>query len=277
MGYRDLLKNKLTVEEFRLLPSSFDIIGNKEKAVAIIEIPKELEKKKILIANAVIKKHKNVKSVLKKSSPIQGIYRTRSYTLIKGNKNTEIMHVENGCRFLLDPTKAYFSPREGTERLRIAEKTLDGDLVMVFFAGVGPFAVEIEKKAKPEKIIAVEINPMAVEYLWKNIKLNKCGKIEVILGDVRDTVADYYGKCDRVIMPLPETSMEYLEQAINCLKPHGVCHFYCFSEESQLDEKKEKIAAVAKQMKKKINFLHVQAVLPYGPRIWKYRIDFEVF
>ncbi len=276
MGYRDLLKGKLTEEEFKLLPSSFDLIGNKEKAVALIEISKELSKKEKLIAEAIVKKHKNVKSVLAKSSAIKGVYRTRDYRLVKGNKDTEVTHIENGCRFLLDPTKAYFSPREGTERLRIVEKVLEGDTVMVFFAGIGPFVVEIEKKAKPSKIIAVEINPSAVDYLWKNIKLNKCQKVEVVLGDVKDSVDDWHGKCDRVIMPLPERSLEYLEDAIKCLKPRGVCHFYCFSDESLLDEKKDKIKEIAKKMRKKISFLHVQTVLPYGPKIWKYRIDFEI-
>ena len=146
---------------------------------------------------------------------------------------------------------------------------------MVFFAGIGPFAVEIEKKAKPAKIIAVEINPHAVDYMWKNIQLNKCRLIEVVLGDVKDAVDDYHGVCDRVIMPLPEMSMDYVDDAIRCLKPRGVCHFYCFSGED-LDEKKNKINEAAKRLRKKMRFLHAQKVLPYGPKIWKYRIDFEV-
>lgn len=276
MTIKDLLKKKLSENELSMMPSSFDLIGNKEKAVAIIEIPKELEDKEKLIANALMKKHKNVKSVLKKASPIKGVYRTREYSLIAGNKNTEVTHVENGCKFIIDPQLAYFSPRESTERMRVAEKVKDGETVMVFFAGVGPFAIIIEKKAKPEKIIAIEINPLAVQYFWKNIKLNKSSLIEVLLGDVAETVETYNGKCDRVIMPLPEKSIEYMKEAINCLKPGGMCHFYCFCEESAVDEKREKIIQIVKSMKKKIKFLEDQKVLPYGPKIWKMRIDFEL-
>ncbi len=276
MSYKDLLKKKLTEEEIKLLPSSFDVIGNKDKAVAIIDIPKELEKKKLIIANAVIKKHKNVKTVLRKGSPIKGIHRVRDYDIIKGSKITEVTHAENGCRFLVDPLVAYFSPRESTERMRIVEKVLEGETVMVFFAGIGPFAIEIEKKAKPLKIVAIEINPAAVSYFWKNITLNKCKLIEVMLGDVKDSAAQHHGQCDRVLMPLPERSLEFVDEAIRCLKPRGVCHVYCFSEESTLDEKKDKIRQIANSMKKKINFLGVQTVLPYGPKIWKYRIDFEL-
>ncbi|MFA4819675.1 MAG: class I SAM-dependent methyltransferase family protein [Candidatus Aenigmatarchaeota archaeon] len=276
MTIKELLKKRLTKAELGFLPTSFDIMGSKDKAVAIIEIPKELEKKEALIAKTLMKKHKNVKSVLKKTSPIKGVYRTRDYVLIAGNKNTEVTHAENGCRFLLDPMRVYFSPRESTERMRIAERVREGETVMIFFAGVGPFPIVIEKKAKPSRIITIEINPSAVEYLWKNIKLNKSKLVEVLLGDVANNIEDYAGKCDRVLMPLPEKSADYLAEAIRCLKPKGICHFYCFSDESLVDEKKEKISQVAGSLKRKIIFREVQKVLPYGPRIWKYRIDFEV-
>lgn len=275
MTIRELLRKKLTDQELSMVPSSFDLIGSREKAVAIIEIPKELEEKEKIIANAIMKKHRNVKSVLKKMSPVRGIYRTRDYVLIAGSKNTEVTHSESGCRFLLDPQQVYFSPRESTERIRVAERVRDGEVVMVFFAGVGPLPVVIGKKSRPSKIIAIEMNPIAVEYMRKNIRLNKSQLIEVVIGDVKSSVEPYYGQCSRVLMPLPEKSEEYLPEAIRCLKPGGVCHFYCFSSDD-LDDKKEKLKQAVKLMKKKIVFSGMQKVLPYGPRIWKYRIDFEM-
>ena len=53
--------------------SSFEIIGSREKAIAIVEIPDELKKKQKEIAQEIIKKHKNVKTVLKKTSERIGI------------------------------------------------------------------------------------------------------------------------------------------------------------------------------------------------------------
>ena len=276
MTLKELLKKKLTEQELSLLPSSFDLMGGKEKAVAIIEMPKELEPKEKIIAQALMKKHKNVKTVMKKASPIKGVYRTRDYTVITGNKNTEVTHIESGCKFIIDPQLAYFSPRESTERMRVAEKVKEGETIMVFFAGVGPFPIVIEKRAKPSRIIAIEINPVAVESFWKNIRINKSKIIEIVLGDVASSVENYNGMCDRVLMPLPERSIEYIREAITCLKHGGVCHFYCFSDESTLDDKKNKIVQIAKSMKKKIKFVEGQKVLPYGPKIWKYRLDFEL-
>ena len=273
--FRDLLRKKLSEREIALVPSSFDIVGSREKAVAIIEIPRELKKKQKIIANALMKQHKNVVTVLNKESPRKGRYRTRKLKLIKGKRNIEVMHMESGCRFLLDPKKVYFSPREGTERLRIASQVKKKENVMIFFAGIGPFAVVIGKKAKPNKIIGIEVNPIAVKYFKENIRLNKLENIETVRGDVKKQAKRFYGKCNRVLMPLPESSMDYLEEAIKCLSC-GIIHCYCFSEEDEISGKKEKIASTAKKMKKKIKFISVSRVLPYGPRIWKYRIDFRV-
>jgi len=273
---KDLLKKKLTKKELALVPSSFDIIGNRDKALAVVEIPPELKKKQKLIATALMKQHKNVKTVLAKRSPRKGKYRIMELKVIKGKRDTEVVHVESGCRFILDPKKVYFSPREGSERLRIAEKIKEGEIVAVFFAGVGPFAIIIAKKARPKKVIGIEINPDAVAYFKKNIKLNKLENVVVVKGDVKKRAEKFYGLCDRVLMPLPETANEYLEQAIRCLKKNGICHFYCFAEESKITEKKKAITAVAKSLKQKIKFLEVTKVLPYGPRIWKMRIDFLV-
>ena len=63
---KEILKDKLSEKEMKLVKAGFDIIGSREKAVAIVEIPEELEEKKFLIASAISQLNKNVKSVLRK-------------------------------------------------------------------------------------------------------------------------------------------------------------------------------------------------------------------
>jgi len=274
MTLKELLSKNLTKKELALVPSSFDIIGNKEKAVAIIVIPEKLKRKKI-IANALMKKHKNVKTVLIKKSARKGIFRVYDFDVI-GEKNTEVMHVESGCRFLLDPQRVYFSPREGSERLRIAAQIKENENIMIFFAGVGPYAIIIAKKAKPANIVGIEINPDAVEYFKKNIKLNKLSNIEAILADVKDIDEGFYDKFDRVIMPLPESAIDYITQALLCLKKNGICNLYCFAKEDEIKKIKAKIKNIAKKQKRRIKFINIIKVKQWGPSIWKYRIDFVV-
>jgi len=275
MTLKDLLDRKLTKKQLSLVPSSFDIIGNRDKAVAVIELPEELGKKAKLIAKAVMVQHKNVHSVFLKGSERKGVYRLRDLKFVTGNRNSEVIHMESGCRFLLDPKKVYFSPREVTERMRIASMVRDAETVMVFFAGAGAFSIVIAKKCHPKKIIGIEINPDAIGYFKKNIKLNKAENVTAILGDVKEKSAEFYSTSDRIIMPLPESAANYLEDAVHCLKGKGTIHLYCFSEESMISEKTKEIKNSLKKLSVRTKISY-NKVLPYGPRIYKYRLDIQV-
>lgn len=249
--------------------TSFDIIGSKEKAVAIVEVPDE--KNEISIAEEIMKKHKNVKSVLKKASARKGTFRTRKLKLIKGEENTEVLHMESGCKFKLDPKKVYFSPREGTERLRIASMTKSDETILVMFAGIGPYPTIIAKKNPLiKKVIAIELNPEAYQYMIENIRINKLSeKIIPILGDVREKCKDWYGKCDRIIMPLPHEAEKFLNIAVKCLKRKGFIHLYFIEKEEKVNEKvKELISGI----KRKVSY-KIRKVLPYAPRVNKYCLD----
>lgn len=275
MALKDLLKTKLTERQLAKVPSSFDIIGDKEKSVAVIEIPDELTVKARIIASALMEHHRNVKAVFLKASERKGVYRLRKLKLIAGSRDSVVTHAESGCRFQLDPKKVYFSPREGTERLRIAGMVKENETVMVFFAGIGSFPIVISKKSKPAKIIGIEINPVAAGYFRKNIQLNKARNVDGVLGNVKEKAAAFYGKCDRVVMPLPESALDYIRYAVKCLKGSGIIHMYCFSEEGKIQEKMKEIKGICRKSgaRTKISFARV---LPYGPGIFKYRADIAV-
>jgi len=234
----------------------YEIIGSREKAVAIIGYGAENPKD---IAEKIMKSHKNVKSVLVKTGKREGKFRTHPTKLLLGDKNTEVIHKENGYSIKIDPQVAYFSPRESTERLRISKMVKPGENVLIMFSGVAPYAIAIRKKVDC-KITCIEINPEAVKYANENVKLNKMTGIKNIVGDVREIKLEKY---DRIIMPLPETALDYLELA----KKHstGIIHLYGFAK--TFDELTKKIDG--KVIKK-------QKVLPYGPGIYKMRIDIKV-
>ena len=261
---------------------SFDIIGSGERAVAIVEIPEEIdsEEKEREIAKEIMEKHKIVKSVLKKESAREGEYRTRKYKLVAGEADTEVVHKEYGYVLKLDPQKVYFSVREGTERQRVAARVGVDEIVMVMFAGAGPLPVAIAKwQPKVEKIIAVEINPDAVGYMEYNIRVNKLShKIISVLGDVREACERWYGKCDRVVMPLPLGAESFLDVAVKCLGERGgVIHFYSWGEEPDLFSKAaELVGKNLKALKKDYEIIDKHVVLPYSPHKHKICLDIEV-
>lgn len=247
---------------------SFDEIGD----IAIIETPDERYEE--IIGKELLDLHKNINTVFSKKSERHGKFRTRKLKLIAGENKSITTHKESGCLFELNVRKSYFSPREGTERIRLCEKVKPKETVMVFFAGVGPFPIVLSKKTDAEKIIGIEWNPNAVKYFKKNIKKNKCKNVDCIKGDVGEQSKKFYKKCDRIIMPLPETGYKYIKNAINCCKKNGIIHFYCFSKENELDDW---VFKIKKKTKRKIIVKDKKKVLPYGPGIYKYRIDLEVF
>lgn len=274
------LSDKLTEEELKLVPRSYDIIGSREKAVAIVQIPKELEDKKQLIAEAIMKLNKPVKTVLNKISKRKGSYRLEDLELIAGSDDTEVLHKEFGYILKLDPRKVYFSPREARERQKIASQVKPNETVMIMFSGSIPYGIAIAKKQpKVKKVYGVEINENAHHYALENVRINKVSHLVVpLLGDVRIVCKKYYGTCDRVVMPLPLGAGSFLDIAINCLKKKGgIIHFYNWGKEDDLySNALKQIEEQTKRLNKKFKVLNKRKVLPYAPRIFKICIDFKV-
>ena len=222
---------------------------------------------------------KSVKSVLKKESTREGEYRTRKYKLIAGGKNTEVLHKEYGYVLKLDPQKVYFSVREGTERQRIAEQVKAGEFVMVMFGGVGPYAVAIAKvQPNVEKIIAVEMNSNAVDYMKYNIRANKMShKIVPVLGDVREVCGKWYERCDRIVMPLPLGADSFLDVAVKCAKTGAVVHFYSWGAKDSLYGTAERaIDENLKKFNRKYKIINRRIVLPYAPDQYKVCVEFKI-
>jgi tRNA (guanine37-N1)-methyltransferase len=78
-------------------------------------------------------------------------------------------------------------------------------------------------------------------------------------------------------MPLPREGREFLGTAIRCLKPKGVIHFYYVGhEDSMFEMGRDIIRMECRKLGKRCRVLKQRKVLPYGPRMYKVCIDFEV-
>ncbi len=187
-------------------------------------------------------KRKNIKTVALRVGEVEGPYRIKKVKVILGEKTTRTIHKENGVRLALDINKVYFSPRLQTERLRIINQVKEGETIIDMFAGVGPFSIEIAKHKNVKKIYAIDHNPAAIEFLKKNIILNKVKNIVPILGDALEVIKEL-PPADRIIMNAPrQNNQQTLDSAYNNLLPKGVAHFYITSENvSQIDFSKFRI------------------------------------
>ena len=268
------LESILSDEDAKDLVSAFDQIGD----IIIVRIPDSLISKKKIIGKALLEQVKTAKTVFHQSSPVEGDFRTRNLELIEGDEKTETEYRENGCRFIVDVEKAFFSPRLSTERERISNLVNDHDVIINMFGGIGMFSLLAAKK-KSCTVYNIDINPVASKLCEENIKLNKLkGKVISLNGDATKIIKEQLqDKADRVLMLLPERSDEFLDTAISSLKKNGVIHYYSHIHA----EKKQDAPKLSEEHFLNINkiqadILDSRVVRPVGPRFYQTVVDIKI-
>lgn len=268
---KEALRGDLTEEELEKVGTSFDVVGD----IAIIKFPDELRDKKKIIGKALMKVHGNVNTVLRQTTPVDGEFRTRDLEIIAGEEKTETVHTEYGCSFKVDLDKVYFSPRLSNERFQIAKKIQEGEIVTNMFAGVGCYSILIAKHSDPEKVYSIDKNPPAVEYMKHNVRINKVGGTVVpVEGDARDIIEKHLAqKSDRVLMPLPEFGRDFLDVAVESLKPRGgIVHFYDYGEDP--DRFGPSLDFVKKEIPdRKVELRDKRTVRSYAPELYHIVLD----
>ncbi len=261
-----VIKEKSLQEELGFFPA-YEVIGD----IAIID---QYESDAQRIAEALTR-GKKIKTVVQAKSAVEGEYRTREYTFLAGEKRTETLYRENGCRYLLDVSKVYFTPRLATERMRIAGQVKGGDKVVDMFAGVGPFSILIAKKSPSSLVIAIDKNPVAIKYLKENVRLNRVANVEIREGDVREEIRGI-SDADHVIMNLPHSSLEFLGQAFSAVKTGGVVHLYAIAHEDDLfDGLWRRIEEEVRQFSREVVAVERRIVRPYAPYQYNVCVEFR--
>lgn len=257
-----------TPEEMLGYRPSFDVVGD----IAMIEVVDEAEAERV--ASALMACNRSLKTVVSALSDVEGEFRTRRFRHVAGEQRCVTVHREHGLSYRVDLQGAYFTGRLGTERLRVAEQVLPGQVVLDMFAGVGPFALLLAKRGA--HVIAVDKNPVAVKYLRENAQLNRIEDIEILEGDAAELALRYLGQADHVIMNLPHSASAFLIPAIRAAKPGGVVHYYCIAPEAQLYRDEALIEKAAAQLGTTVEVLRREIVRSYAPRRHNVVIDFRV-
>lgn len=271
-----ILADKLSPEELNEVISGFDIIGD----IAILKIPDKILSKKYLIAKTLLDNVKSIRCVFRQVSPVSGEYRLMELEHLAGEDRTFTEYRESGCRFYVDITKVYFSPRLSGERLRIANLVKDNEVIVNMFAGIGTFSIIIAKKCRTTKHHAIDINPDAYQLILKNAFLNKVeDRVTAYLGDAGRIIEYQLSGCaDRILMPYPEVAIEYFPFALKALKDDGgIIHMYLHVKskpiKENVDEVLQKLDLGEKFFLEEANGRVVREV---GPRIDQIVLDIKL-
>ena len=276
---RKNLSGVLTSEELKKVCNSFDIVGD----LAIIKLPSASSVTAQTAADAIMSRHKNVKTVLLQVSPVSGDLRLRRLMHVAGQNKTRTIHREFGCLFSFDATKCYFSPRLSHERMRIARRIEPDETVVNMFAGVGCFSIMIAKHANPRKVFSIDVSPAAIQFMQENIRLNRVyGKVIPLLGDSKELIHNRLQRiADRVLMPLPEKAREYLPCAVSALKASGGwIHYYGFEHakktESLVDKFRLEVAEALDVLGLNFEVPFISVVRSTGPNWFQLVADVHV-
>ena len=269
-----VLQEILSEEENDQLISAFDQIGD----IIIVRIPDSLISKKEIIGKTLLEEVSTAKSIFYQSSPVEGDFRTRKLEIIAGEDKTQTEYKENGCRFIVDVEKAFFSPRLSTERERIASLVKDGEIVVNMFGGVGMFSL-LAAKDTVCTVYNLDINPVAAQLCKENAQINKLkGKVISLNGDASEIINEkLVGKADRVLMLLPERSDEFLDSALLTLKKEGIIHYYShIHAEKKQDAPKLSQKHFMNVNKTNAKILASKNVRPVGPRFYQTVVDVKI-
>jgi tRNA (guanine37-N1)-methyltransferase len=175
-------------------------------------------------AEKILASRPSLHTVVFAKGEVSGEYRTRELAILAGNPTTRTQVTEHGHRFIVDLAGAYFSARLSTERQRILDQVEEGEVILDMFAGVGPFAVTLAKRAR--LVVACDLNPQAVALMLENIVQNRVKNVLPVLADARRLEGVLPWKFDRVVMNLPLAGTGFLQEAFHLCNPGGMVHFY---------------------------------------------------
>ena len=224
---------------------------------------------------AVLEHNPGLDSILLKEENLSGEFRVGGYRKLYGER-TETVHREHGVKLKVDPTKMFFSEREGTERKRIFESIEKDEEVLVMFAGAAPFPVTIAKHSEAS-VVGVEKNPEAVKFAEENIKMNDVeDRVEMIQGDVEKICPDL-GKFDHVLMPSPTNALEFIGEALGCVKNNGRLVVYSVSDRDDLYRPVvERVEGEASELGLDVEVLEQRVTADFSPSKRKVAVEFRV-
>ncbi len=274
-----IAKEVLGEELARKIWGRMEIIGD----ILVIRIPFDVKPEDLKpLAERVLKELPYIKSVWGGLPGVKGEYRLREYIHLAGEKRSETIYKEYGCRFKIDFTKVYISPSLSYEHYRVAQLVEPGETVTNMFAGAGFFSILIAKYSKPKIVYSIDINPDAYRYMVENIKLNKVeDKVVPILGDAAKVIEEkLQNTSDRVLMPYPDIALDYLIYAVKALKDKGWIHIYLHVEAAKEEDPVKKAEEIAREKLEELNvreytFKYGRIIRPIAPR--KYQVVLDTF
>lgn len=266
------LRGVLRPGQAKAVETGIDIIGD----IAIVKLDASVKDQGAAVGEAILASMKHVKAVFDQEGGLEGDFRLRNLRHVAGEQRTLTLHKENQLRFMVDVAKCYFSPRLSTERLRIADLTQPGEVVLNMFAGVGPYSNTVSKRKKAT-VYSNELNEVAFELHLRNNKLNTVEELTNMSQEDASRLPEVLDiKFDRILMPHPSQSDRFLPSALEMVKPGGWIHYYRHVSGYDLSEAEAELARELRRIIGEGVKFNGRKVREIGPRYIELVADIQV-
>ncbi len=256
----EILRELLPEDKWHLIPRRHEQVGD----ICVLRLSPELSEFYPQIGKAILENYTHFRTVVVRVGNIANEERVGEVRVIAGENRTETVHREYECRYKLDLAKVFFTPRLSYEHNRVANLVREGEVVLNMFSGIGAFSILIAKRVRNCRVFSVDINPLAIEYLKKNILLNHVeDRVIPILGDAAQTQEP--ALANRIIMPLPLKAYEYLSVAAQKIAPKGTIHYY--DTVIAKGERPQQLERLCEKVTSRLEELNLEVEIPYKRRI----------
>ena len=192
---------------------------------------------------------------------------------LAGTAKTEVIHKENGVKYILDIAKVTFSGGNSELRRRLAKEVEKGERLLDMFAAVGNLSMQPIVHKNVEYIL-VEKDPITYSYLIKTLEANGKSAIHAHNMDCRDiTIKDW---ADRIFMGFHGVDESHLRVALKALGKEGKIHIHPIGKPRKKKELISEYISIIKKQNVDIKNTKIMKVKKYSPGLLHYEIIFEI-
>jgi tRNA wybutosine-synthesizing protein 2 len=202
-----------------------------------------------------------------------GVNRKPELIHLAGDPDTEVLHLENGVKFIIDLSNITFSGGNRGLRERLVKQVQDGEHLLDMFAAVGNLSLQPIFYHNITAIL-VERDPYTFKYLVKSLQANQMDPLIAYNLDCRKISLQNWA--DRIFMGFHDVDYSHFSRAIEAAKENVFLHLHPLTPSDQYDRWIDQYQTWLKSSSAQLISAEINRIKSYAPGIEHIEVILEV-